>query len=66
MYARVTMTDGNGNTYYALTNPFGYYCFWNVGTGGSYVVSVASKRYSFASQFVTVNDAISGLDFVPR
>ncbi len=50
----------------ALSSPFGYYYFEDVPTGESYVVSVASKNYSFlvSSRVFTLFDSVSGIDFV--
>ena len=62
----VSMTDSGGNVRYTLTNPFGYYRFPNVATGGMYTVAVGSKQYTFASQNVPVNDHISDLNFVAQ
>ncbi len=50
----------------ALSSPFGYYYFEDVPTGESYVVSVASRNYSFlvSSRVITLFDSVSGIDFV--
>ncbi len=48
-----------------LTNGFGYFIFPAVEAGQTYVLSVTSKRYTFAEpvQVVTVNENVAGLDF---
>ncbi len=61
--ARVKMTDANGASRYATSNPFGYYRFENVGAGETYIFSVDSKRYSFNPQAVTVSEALTDLNF---
>jgi hypothetical protein len=62
--SQISITDSNGNTRIVVTNPFGYYRFANVATGGTYTIRVLSKRYTFASRTVQVNDNITGIDFV--
>ena len=62
--ARVSITDSNGITRLTLTSPFGYYRFDNVTTGAMYTIAVESKRYTFTSQMVQVNDNITNMDFV--
>ena len=64
--AVVTMTDDLGNARTVLTGAFGFYSFENVEAGRTYTVSVMSKRYTFSSRIVTVDDAIDGLDFVQQ
>ena len=62
--AQMTIVDGNGNTAYAMTNPFGYYRFVNIQAGQTYIVSAGSKRHVFASRVVSVGDDVADLDFV--
>lgn len=64
--ARVTMTDSNGETRSALTNPFGYYRFTDVPAGETYVFSVSAKRYSFsqASQVRSIVEETDDINFV--
>lgn len=64
--ARVSITDSNGNTRLTLTSPFGYYRFENVTTGSMYTIAVESKRFTFSSQMVQVNDHITNMDFVAQ
>jgi hypothetical protein len=47
--ARVELTDARGETRMANTNLFGYYRFETVAAGETYVLSVKSKRHTFAS-----------------
>jgi poly(hydroxyalkanoate) depolymerase family esterase len=52
----IVLAGGNLNERrYARTNSFGYYHFTDVTTGASYILSVASKRYVFASPTVSLN-----------
>jgi probable HAF family extracellular repeat protein len=62
--ARVTMVDADGFARTAITGPFGYYRFDNVGDGTTVVIGVTSKRYGFASRPVQVAGAMSDIDFV--
>ena len=50
----------------AITNPFGYYSFEDLPVGGTYVISVASKQYTFEnpSRVVTLEDNLTDADFV--
>jgi len=61
--ARVLLTDQNGTTRFVLTNNFGYFTFIDVEAGETYVVTVTSKRYSFAGQVVNVTDNVADLNF---
>ncbi len=60
----VTITGEGGNVQTALTSPFGYYRFESVLSGQNYVLSVAAKRYSFASRMISVNDDLTGIDMI--
>jgi parallel beta-helix repeat protein len=62
--ARVYLTDQQGSTRTALTNPLGYYRFQDVAAGGTYVLNVFSKRYSFQPQVVNVTEEMNDLNFV--
>lgn len=64
--AVVTLTDPDGATHYALTNPFGYYRFVDVESGLAYVFRVSAKNHTFAQPVVirTINDDVTGLDFI--
>ena len=48
------------------TNSFGVYDFSNVPAGGTYIVTVSSRKYSFAnsSQIVDVTDSVGELNFI--
>lgn len=62
--AVVTITDSNNVKRTATTSSFGLYSFPNVQSGQTYTLSVASKRYRFAAQVVSVSNDISNLDFI--
>jgi hypothetical protein len=62
--ARVSITDPTSVVRTTMTNPSGYYRFNNVLTGGVHTVGVTSKRYTFTSQTMQINDTLSGVNFV--
>lgn len=62
--AVVTMTDPQGVTQTARTSGFGYYRFFDVPAGATYVIEVASKRFLFAPRVVAVQDELTDIDFV--
>lgn len=64
--ARVILTAPNGETRFVLTNPFGYYRFDDVPSGGTYILSVASKQYQFAPQVVNVSEELTELNFIAQ
>ena len=63
--ALVTLTDMQGNSRTNLTGKGGRFHFSDVQAGATYVVSVNSKRYTFAPQIVTVNEDLTELNFFP-
>lgn len=64
--ARVTLMDLSGNTRTAITNPFGYYRFDGIPTGGNYTIGVRSKSYTFTSQSMQINGNMSGVNFIAQ
>jgi hypothetical protein len=64
--AMLILTDTNGDSHYAMTNPFGYYRFQDLEVGRSYVLSVSSKRFTFAnpSRVITLDEDLTGEDFI--
>lgn len=62
--ARVVMTDAGGSRRVVTTSSFGHYRFTDVEAGGSYVISISSNRYTFASRLVQVVDTLGDVDFV--
>jgi hypothetical protein len=63
--ARISMRTAEGQTYWALTNPFGYYRFTGIPSGDTYIVQPEHKRYQFTPRTVTLVDDLNGLDFAP-
>lgn len=64
--AQIGLTATNGATAFTLTNPFGYYRFEDVAVGETYVLTVATKRYSFVPQVVNVSGELTGLDLTAQ
>ncbi|MEO8071918.1 MAG: carboxypeptidase regulatory-like domain-containing protein [Acidobacteriota bacterium] len=64
--ARVSITNADGETRYALTNPFGFYRFADVAVGETYVVSIKQKSYIFAPQVINLTEDLDGLNFTAQ
>ena len=47
-----------------MRDPFGVYRFEDVLRGETYVLSVTSRRYRFATRILTVTDSVADYDFV--
>jgi hypothetical protein len=64
--ARVILTDSNGAVRTVSTSAFGYYRFDDLPTGETYVLQVASKRFTFRnpSRIVTLTEDLTDADFV--
>lgn len=60
--ASVIITDSFGNRRRATTGSFGGYVFYRVLMGGSYTVTVASRRHRFAPRVVDVAGDVLNLD----
>jgi uncharacterized delta-60 repeat protein len=61
--ARVTIVDSLGEYRTALSNPFGYYRFFEV-PGGATHVSVSAKRYSFSPVQLDLTSTLFDLDII--
>ncbi len=61
--ATVNLIDSSGVRRIATTGSFGLYLFEMVPTNQTYTLTVGSKRYRFAPQFVSVTGAVT-IDFV--
>lgn len=59
--AKVVLSDGNGNQHFAVTNSFGYFTFRDLPAGSVYLISAASKGYSFTPQAVSLDADRDGL-----
>ncbi|MEZ5424204.1 MAG: carboxypeptidase-like regulatory domain-containing protein [Pyrinomonadaceae bacterium] len=62
--AVVTLTSASGERRSERTSPFGYFTFKGVQAGETYVLTVASKRYSFTPRSLNVGDSIDDLRIV--
>lgn len=63
--ARVILTEADGTTHEETTGTFGRYEFSGITAGQTVVISVRSRRYSYTSQVVTLQDNITDLNFYP-
>ncbi|MFL6373717.1 MAG: carboxypeptidase regulatory-like domain-containing protein [Pyrinomonadaceae bacterium] len=63
--ASISIRDQHGNVHTAISSAFGYYHFDDVEMG-SYLVSVASRRYTYTSRLVNVTDNLVDLNFSPQ
>jgi hypothetical protein len=61
--ATVTLQDGGGNVFYAVTSSLGYFTFENVDLG-NYVIGVSSKRFNISPQVISVLNPITDLDLI--
>lgn len=62
--ARVTLSNGEGEAYSALTNGFGYFAIKELPAGQTYIVSIGARGYRFEPQAISVDDDLSGLVYV--
>lgn len=64
--ALMTLTDSTGQTRQARSSSFGYYRFEDVTAGETYVLTVNSKRFTFAvpSRVISVSDDVTDADFI--
>lgn len=63
--AQVRLSDPSGETQIVITGRNGVFTFDNVEPGRTYVISIASMRFSYSPQTVTVTGNVSDLMFVP-
>ncbi len=61
----VVLTDAQGESKVAVTNPFGYYRFTDIAAGQTVVLSPRAKRYNFPGQTQVLNlsDNLSEINF---
>lgn len=65
--ANMTLTNiSTGEVRSVITNSFGYFNFSQLDTDNVYVLTVASKRYTFLNNTLTftLRDSLSGLNFI--
>jgi len=62
----VTITDTSGNVLVTRTSTFGYFHFYEIRVGETYVISVNSKRFIFkpSSQVINVDEELSNIYFI--
>ena len=63
---RISITDVSGFTQTRLTSQFGYFRFSDIPIGITYLITVNSKRFTFAvpTQAIFVGDNINDIEFV--
>jgi Carboxypeptidase regulatory-like domain len=61
--AKVTISDASGRIRSVSTGSFGYYRFTDVESGRTYVLSVESRRYRFASRVLPVPSTVLDVNF---
>ncbi|MEP7075717.1 MAG: hypothetical protein ABI878_07890 [Acidobacteriota bacterium] len=59
--ARVVLTDSKGVTQTHISNPFGYFTFQNVESGGNYVLQANHKIYQFTPRVINVGEDLAGV-----
>jgi Carboxypeptidase regulatory-like domain/Putative Ig domain len=65
--ARVSLFDENtGVSYFALTNPFGYFRFQGVNSGDFCTMDIESKRYTFTGISFIANENLEDLVITPN
>ena len=57
----VTIKDGNGFSQSAVSSAFGFYSFQNVPVGGSYTLTVTSRKFRFALTQISVSAQVDNL-----
>lgn len=62
--AQVAIADSSGARRTVVSNSFGYFRVDDVPTGATYIISVASKRYTFTPRTIMVTDALTTVDLV--
>ncbi len=62
--SRVTLTNSRGESRTTLATSLGFYRFNNVESGETYYISVASKRYQFTPQAVSVASDLSEVNLI--
>ena len=64
--AIVTLTDSRGGSQTIRTGKFGNFIFREVAAGETYILSVSSKRYTYAPQIVAPTENITVITFTPQ
>ncbi|MEO8073342.1 MAG: carboxypeptidase-like regulatory domain-containing protein [Acidobacteriota bacterium] len=61
--ARIVLTNSIGEKRIAVTNPFGYFSFKEIGSGETYIVEITHKSYNFTPQVLLVTNDLTELNF---
>jgi hypothetical protein len=64
--ALITLTDSQGNWRTVRTGKLGSFRFTDVMAGETYILTITSRRYSYAPQVITVIEDMTELLFVPQ
>lgn len=64
--ALVTITDMEGNARTVQTGKLGSFRFSDVVAGQTYILSVSSKRFTYAPQVITVNEDLTEVNFTAQ
>lgn len=63
--AVVQLTDASGISRTTRTSSFGNYTFSEIESGQTVVISIASKRYQYQPQVVSLNENLTEINFMP-
>nr|HMS43569.1 choice-of-anchor Q domain-containing protein [Pyrinomonadaceae bacterium] len=58
--------DSNANARAVKTGTFGYYSLNNIAVGQTYTIAVASKRFEFATQVISLSGEMTNVDFIAQ
>lgn len=63
---RLSLTDSQGNVRMATTTSFGYYHFYAVEVGETYILTARGKNYTFSQplQVLNINDETEAVNFI--
>ena len=64
--AIVTLTDSHGVTRTSVTGKFGNFAFRELAAGETYILSVSSKRYTYAPQIISPTEDLTDIIFSPQ
>ncbi len=64
--SRVMITDSTGQTRTVMTNPFGFYTFGNIEVGGTYILQVRDKRYTYTPQAISLTEEATDVNFIAQ
>ncbi len=64
--SRVMITDSTGQTRTVMTNPFGFYTFGNIEVGGTYILQVRDKRYTYTPQAISLTEEATDVNFTAQ